>query len=46
MTENWTFWRWLRESRRYMEGEYPWWKFYFLALKKWPEFNRKQKMDA
>lgn len=41
---NWSIWRWLRESRRYM-AHLPWWRFYPAAIRKWPAFNRQQKRD-
>lgn len=41
---NWTFRKWVRESRRYM-AHLPAFKFYYLAIIKWPAFNRQQKID-
>lgn len=44
MVEDWTFRRWIYESQKYMSHESKW-KIAFLALLKWPAFNRQQKAD-
>jgi hypothetical protein len=44
-SSNWSFWRWMRESRSYTRPM-PWWRFYPAAVRKWPAFNRQQLRDA
>lgn len=44
MPQHWTLWRWLQESRAYTRPM-PAWRFYPMALAKWPAFNRQQKRD-
>jgi len=45
VTQNWTFRRWLRESRAFTRPMSAW-RFYPSAIAKWPAFNRQQKIDA
>ena len=45
MAPNWSFLRWVSESRSFMRHT-PAWKFYPLAVWKWPAFDRKQRKDA
>jgi hypothetical protein len=44
MMEDWGFWRWYQESRKYM-GHKPWWWVLPRAITKWPAFNRQQHQD-
>ncbi len=42
---DWSFARWIRESRAYTKPM-PWWKFYPAAVRKWFWFNTQQHRDA
>lgn len=45
MPDKWGFARWIRESRKYM-SHLSWWRFYPAAIRKWPAFNRQQRIDT
>jgi hypothetical protein len=42
---NWSFARWMRESRSYM-AHLSAWKFYPRAVLRWPSFDWRQRLDA
>jgi hypothetical protein len=44
VSARWGLRRWLRESRAYTRPM-PWWKFWPLALAKWPGFAAQQRRD-
>lgn len=44
MPDNWTLRRWIRESQKYMSHRSKL-AIAFLAIFKWPAFNRQQKLD-
>jgi hypothetical protein len=44
MSDDWSFVRWIRESRHFTRPM-PWWKFYPKAVRNWFWFNRQQKID-
>ena len=44
MSERWSFWRWLQESRKFMAHKPAWW-VYPRAAVKWPAFRRQQLED-
>jgi hypothetical protein len=41
---DWSFRRWLRESRSYTRPM-AWWRFYPMAVRKWFWFDRQQRRD-
>lgn len=45
MSENWSFKRFVRESRAFVKPM-PWYKFYPQAVKRWFWFDHQQKLDA
>ncbi len=45
MTDNWSFMRFIKESRAFTRPM-PWYRFYPQAVKRWFWFDHQQKMDA